>query len=129
MKKTDVLLALERLKQAVSRLEDALGRVRDDLDRDGAIQRFEFTVELLWKTLSIQLAYQGLTCQSPRNCIKLAFRHGLIEDDEILLDMIEDRNRSSHVYNEKVAEDIFLRISKVYMGSIRQVLEKLEDRV
>ncbi len=77
MKKTDVLLAIERLKQAVARLEDALGRVRDDLDRDGAIQRFEFTVELLWKTLAIQLEYQGITCQSPRNCIKLAFRHGL----------------------------------------------------
>ncbi|RTZ72029.1 MAG: nucleotidyltransferase [Gammaproteobacteria bacterium] len=127
MKKTDVLLAIERLKQAVARLEDALGRVRDDLDRDGAIQRFEFTVELLWKTLAIQLEYQGITCQSPRNCIKLAFRHGLIEDDELLLDMIEDRNRSSHVYNEKTAEEIFTRISKLYAKSIRQVLERLES--
>lgn len=127
MKKTDVLLALERLEQAVARLEDTLGRVRDDLDRDGAIQRFEFTVELLWKTLSIYLAYQGISCQTPRNCIKLAFRHGLIDDDEILLDMIEDRNRSSHVYNEKIADDIFTRISKMYMTSIRQVLNRLEN--
>lgn len=127
MKKSDALLAIDRLKQAVDRLEDALGRVRDDLDRDGAIQRFEFTVELLWKTLATQLEYQGVTCQSPRNCIKLAFRHGLIDDDEILLDMIEDRNRSSHVYNEKVAEEIFMRISKLYAPSIRKVQERLES--
>lgn len=112
---------------AISRLEDALERVQDDLDRDGAIQRFEFTVELLWKTLSILLNYQDIDCRSPRNCIKLSFRHGLIEDDEILLDMIEDRNRSSHIYNEKVAEAIFLRIRDVYSGSIRRLLERLGE--
>lgn len=127
MKKTDLLLGIERLKQAVDKLEDALERVHDDLDRDGAIQRFEFTVELLWKTLAMQLTYQGISCQSPRSCIKEAFRHGLINDDEILLDMIEDRNRSSHVYSEKVAEEIFLRVSKLYAPSIRRVLEKLES--
>jgi len=125
MKKTDVLLAIDRMAQAVSRLESGLERVQDDLDRDGVIQRFEFTVELLWKTLNILLDYQGVNCQSPRGCIKLAFRHGLIEDDEILLDMIEDRNRSAHVYDEKVAEDIFVRIKNIYSVSIRNLLENL----
>ena len=129
MKKTDVLLAINRLEQAVSRLEDALTRVHDDLDRDGAIQRFEFTAELLWKTLSTLLEFQGISCQSPRNCIKLAFRHGLIADDEVLLDMIEDRNRSSHVYNEKTAEAIFTRIQGVYADSIRKVLTAISQAV
>ena len=79
--------------------------------------------------MKILLEYQGITCQSPRNCIKLAFRHGVIEDDEILLDMLEDRNRSSYVYNEQIAEAIFLRIRTIYSQAIRRVLESLRGKV
>ncbi len=129
MQKTDVLLAIDRMNQALSRLEDALGRVKDDLDRDGAIQRFEFSIELLWKTLRIIPDYQGISCQSPRNCIKMAFRHGLIEDGEVFLDMIEDRNRSSHIDNDQVAEAIFQRIKSVYAGSLRRLLSTLEQNI
>ncbi|MBX6423899.1 nucleotidyltransferase substrate binding protein [Thermosulfurimonas sp. F29] len=78
MKKTEVYLALERLKEAASRLEEALPRVKDDLDRDGVIQRFEFTFELFWKTLKFILEYQGISCTSPRQCLKEAFKMGLI---------------------------------------------------
>ena len=125
MTKTEVLLAVERLRQALARLEEAIERAQDDLDRDGVIQRFEFTVELLWKTLKRVLAYQGIPCSAPRTCIKKAFRFGLIEEDEILLDMLEDRNRSSHVYDEKTAEEIFTRIRAVYAPTIRRVLDNL----
>jgi len=38
--------------------------------------------------------------------IKEAFKQGFIKDDEIFLDMLEDRNRSSHIYEEKTAEEI-----------------------
>jgi nucleotidyltransferase substrate binding protein (TIGR01987 family) len=127
MEKVEVLLALDRLKRAYSRLKEALERVQDELDRDGAIQRFEFTVELLWKTLKKFLAYEKVECRSPRDCIKKAFRHGFIGDDEILIDMLEDRNRSSHIYDEKEAEKIFERISKVYAPVIEKVIKKLEE--
>ena len=129
MKKSEVLLAIERLDQATRRLEEAIERTRDDLDRDGTIQRFEFTVELLWKTLRRLLHYQGVECQSPRNCIKLAFRHGLIDDDEIILDMIDDRNRSSHVYSDETAQEIFIRIREIFAGHIRQLVESLRHQV
>ncbi len=126
MKKIDLYLALERLKKAFDRLKEALPQVKDELDRDGVIQRFEFTVELFWKTLKLILAYQGIECASPRKCIKEAFRAGIIEDDEILLDMLEDRNRSSHIYDEATAEEIFERIVKVYVPVLEKVLEKME---
>lgn len=48
----------EELKHALSKFKDALGRLRegaaqarDELDKDGVIQRFEFTFELMWKAL------------------------------------------------------------------------------
>ncbi|SNZ06220.1 nucleotidyltransferase substrate binding protein, HI0074 family [Persephonella hydrogeniphila] len=115
MRKSDVILKIQNFEKALDRLKEAVERAKDELDRDGTIQRFEFTVELLWKTLKAILEYKGIECYSPRDCVKQAFKANLIEDDEIILDMLEDRNRSSHVYDEKMSEEIFQRIKNVYL--------------
>ncbi len=127
MKKVEVELAIKRLNRACERLEEAVAIAVDDLDRDGAIQRFEFTVELLWKTLKVVLEYNKVECHSPRECVKKAFRHALIEDDELLLDMLDDRNRSSHIYDEKISREIFERIKEVYVRAIRALITKLRS--
>jgi nucleotidyltransferase substrate binding protein (TIGR01987 family) len=121
MKKTEVLLKIERFKKAVSRLEEAVKIAKDDLDKDGVIQRFEFCVELLWKSLKIILNFKGIECYSPRDCVKEAFKANLISDDEIILDMLEDRNKSSHIYDEKTSEEIFNRIKNVYLGYLNYI--------
>jgi nucleotidyltransferase substrate binding protein (TIGR01987 family) len=108
-------------------LREAVGLAEDELDRDGVIQRFEFTFELLWKTLKAILNYQGIECYSPRDCIKKAFRHGIIDDDEIFLDMLEDRNLSSHVYDEETAKEIFERIKKFYLKTLEGL--NLEEKL
>lgn len=115
MKKVDVLLKIDNFEKALSRLKEAVEKAEDELDKDGVIQRFEFTVELLWKTLKAILEYKYIQCNSPRSCIKEAFKAGLIDDDEIILDMLEDRNRSSHIYDSSVSEEIFSRIKAVYL--------------
>ena len=129
MEKAEVILQLERLKSAYSRLKEAVERVKDDLDRDGAIQRFEFTVELLWKTLKKILSYNKVECFSPRDCVKKAFRFGIIEDDEIILDMLDDRNRSSLTYNEEEINKIFERMEKVYTPAIKRIIKGLQERL
>lgn len=115
MKKVDVLLKIENFEKALNRLKEAVEKAQDELDKDGVIQRFEFTIELLWKTLKAILEYKYIQCSSPRNCIKEAFKSGLIEDDEIILDMLEDRNRSSHIYDSSISEEIFNRIKTIYL--------------
>ncbi len=126
MKKVEVKLAIKKLEKAFDRLTQAVKIAKDELDKDGVIHRFEFTVELLWKTLKIALEYDKVECYSPRDCIKKAFRYALIDDDEILLDMIDDRNRSSHIYDEKTSEEIFNRIKEVYVEVIEKILNKLK---
>ncbi len=115
MKKSEVLLKIDNFERALNRLKEAVERAEDDLDKDGVIQRFEFTVELLWKALKSILAYQGIECLSPRNCIKESFKANLINDDEVILDMLDDRNKSSHIYSEATSEEIFGRIKGVYL--------------
>ena len=127
MRKSDVLLSIKKLEKAFARLKDAAERVEDDLDKDGVIQRFEFTVELLWKALKMALAYNGEECRSPRDCVKKAYKMGFLKDDEVILDMIEDRNKSSHIYDEHVADEIFQRISGVYVEYMGDVLTILRE--
>ncbi|WP_457622327.1 nucleotidyltransferase substrate binding protein [Persephonella sp.] len=125
MKKSDVLLKIKTFEKALERLEEAANIAKDELDRDGTIQRFEFAVELLWKTLKAILEYQGIDCYSPRNCIKEAFKANLIDDDEIILDMLEDRNLSSHIYSEATSKEIFTRIKNIYIPYLKRLnLEK-----
>ncbi len=124
MKKTDVLIKIQLFENALNKLKESVNECKTELERDGVIQRFEFTIELLWKTLKTILEYQGVECFSPRNCIKEAFKANIIEDDEIFLDMLEDRNLSSHIYDEHTAKEIFNRIKSVYV----EVLEKLNLR-
>jgi nucleotidyltransferase substrate binding protein (TIGR01987 family) len=127
MRKVEVLERIDKFQRALNRLKEAVQRAEDELDRDGVIQRFEFTFELLWKTLKAILNYQGVECYSPRDCIKKAFRHGIIDDDEIFLDMLEDRNLSSHVYDEETAKEIFERIKKFYLKTLEGL--NLEEKL
>jgi nucleotidyltransferase substrate binding protein (TIGR01987 family) len=125
--KPDVIYALRKLKAASVRLDEAVAQAGSDLERDGAIQRFEFTFELFWKAVKILLDYEGFDCAGPRSCIKEGARRGLLEDGDDLLDMLEDRNKSSHVYDEKTAGEIFERIKGRYNGLIRRNVARCES--
>ena len=112
---------IENFKKALSRLEEAVAVAQDELDKDGVLQRFEFTVEMLWKALRATLLYEGIECKSPRNCVKEAFKVGLIGDDEIVLDMIMDRKLSSHIYDQQKSEEIFERIKSKYLPYLKSL--------
>jgi nucleotidyltransferase substrate binding protein (TIGR01987 family) len=60
--------------------EDALKEAKSELERDGAIQRFEYTYELVWKTLKKVLSFNGIEANSPRDVFREAARQGLIDD-------------------------------------------------
>ena len=92
---------------ALARLEHALGIPEDGIVRDACIQRFEFTFEMAWKALQAHVGTQGLSCMSPRDCLRAAFRLGLVEDDSGWMAMVEDRNRTTHTYDEASARAIY----------------------
>ncbi len=129
MKIDHLIYALNKFEMAFTRLEKAAGRVVDDLDRDGVIQRFEFTFELLWKTAKIFLEYEGLRCVGPRSCIKEGVRREILVEGEVLLDMLEDRNKTSHIYDEHTAEEIFERIKNEYVPVIVRNIGKLREQI
>ena len=123
----DVLeYSLKKLKDAYKKLEEGVNQAKDELDRDGVIQRFEFTFELLWKALKIYLEQKGIIVKTPRDSFVEAFRINLISDEKIFLDMLEDRNNTAHIYDKVTSEKIFNRIKKSYKHEIIKIIDKLK---
>jgi len=101
----------EDFSRALARLAEALAVPKNDLVRDAVIQRFEFTFELAWKTMKLWLAQQGLQARTPAQVLTEALQAGLIVDGNGWSRMQENRNNTSHTYDQAMAEkvDAFLR--------------------
>jgi len=99
-------------ENAVKQLAKALKEPESEFIRDASIQRFEFTYELLWKTLKAFMEeIHGVRTVSPRQVFKEAFALDLIENEETFLDLIETRNTLAHTYNEKQAIKVYRKLS------------------
>lgn len=99
----------------------------NELEREGVIQRFEYTFELAWNTLKDRLEYGGvvLTEVTPRNVIRQAFAAKLVPDAETWTDMLIDRNLMSHTYDFARFEAVIQNIRSRYLS----VLDDLYLRV
>lgn len=112
----------ENLKKAIIGLKankefSPKTQVEEQILRNSYIQSFEICYELAWKTLKDYLADNGIECQSmPRSVLKAAFQAEIIDDEQVWLQMIKDRNLASHQYNESYIIEIVERINDVYVG-------------
>lgn len=120
--------SVRNLSRAVDRLAEALAQPpANSLAIDGTIQRFEFTVELFWKTLRRCLEAEGVAPGTPRDTLTSAFHAGWIDDETAWLSMLRDRNQTSHVYDEAAAQAIYSRI-RGYFPVMRRALDWLHTR-
>lgn len=115
------------LETALSRLEKALAQPLDEFVRDSAIQRFEFTFELLWKSLKTYAEEAGVEVFSPRDSLRTGFQLGIIQDRQDWFRMLEDRNLTSHTYNEATAESIYSHL-RSYTPLVRSAMDELKKR-
>jgi nucleotidyltransferase substrate binding protein (TIGR01987 family) len=119
-------LRTEQLGRALDRLDEALARPDDPIVRDACIQRFEFSFEMAWKAIRHYAAREGVDCASPRECFRVGFRLRLLTDDPAWIEMIEDRNRTSHTYDEESALQIYRTLPR-YAGLLRGLLDQLRE--
>lgn len=128
-----MLQKMENYKHALAQLEEAVERYQktpeDALYRDGLIQRFEFTVELAWKSIKEYLEDQGmvLSIASPRGILKEAFSAGVLDDAQQWNDILTARNLTSHVYDEATASGIAQKICAEFLSPLRALLRVYEQ--
>jgi nucleotidyltransferase substrate binding protein (TIGR01987 family) len=118
---------LNDYQKAVAQFDGALKQKTDDeLKQAGCIQYFEFCFELAWKTVKAFFEYKGMIdCNSPRDCMKLAFKSNLINNENIWIEMLEKRNITTHTYNFETALNIYESLPG-YLSEMKILLNNLQ---
>jgi len=112
---------------------DTLGFSEDVTDaiKNGRIQKFEYCTELTWKIIKNFLFYfHNIDAKSPRDSIKEFFLIGAVNesDYEVLISILDDRNKLSHIYKEEYFGIIHDKLKNYYaiMRNVLSILEKAE---
>ncbi len=128
MNDTRIEQSLRNLDAAINRLREAVEEPGGDaLKPDAAIHRFEFVIELFWKTLKRLLAAEHIQTTTPEEAMQQAFKAGWLESEDLWLGMLKDRNETSHIYNEQMARRVYERIL-VYLPEIEKTGRRLAER-
>jgi nucleotidyltransferase substrate binding protein (TIGR01987 family) len=123
----------DNFEHAFLLLREALEKGIDgmsDLEKEGVVQRFEYTFELAWKTVKDYLIYSGVAFDqiTPRSVIKQAFAARIIEDGQTWIDMLDQRNLMSHTYDKETFDAVIRSISQRYFVALEQVFTWLKQR-
>lgn len=114
-------------KRAISLLRSALEEKElseySNLEQEGIVQRFEYTLELSWKVLKDRMEDDGIMIDtiSPKGVIRQAFNSKYIENPETWMHMIGDRNLLSHTNDFDRFSVILQTVKRQYLP----ILEKL----
>lgn len=132
------MLDLTTLNKALNSLSKAIDRSTKEPDdeeiRDAVIQRFEYCYELCWKMLKRKLK---LDASTPEEIERMSFKdliregalRGFVKNPEKWFEYREQRNITSHVYDEKKARSVyataldFIHDGRELLGQIQSALK------
>lgn len=120
----------ENYERALRLLREALNELGNlsTLEKEGTIQRFEFIVELAWKTLKDYLESSGVVMVSytPKTVIKRAFASKIIRDGQVWIDILDCRNRLSHLYDEAIFDEALREIAERFLPAFEELYQFLK---
>ncbi|MDB5030400.1 HI0074 family nucleotidyltransferase substrate-binding subunit [Mucilaginibacter sp.] len=106
---------LATFDRALKNFKESLLANPSQLERDGAIHRFEYCYDLAWETLKFYLQDRGIIdLYSPKSVFSAAYAEKVIDDEAIWSTIITKRNLSVHTYNQKLADSIFSELPEYY---------------
>ena len=117
-------------EKALVAFREAVTALKSVINRDASLKRFEFTFELMWKTIKLYLKeVEKIDCYSPASCLREARITLGINDEitEICLSMGEDRNLSVHTYSEKMADELYKKFPK-YLETMELIAKKIKEK-
>ncbi len=128
-----------RWKQRFDNFDRALGLLREavsdvtrlsPLEKEGTVQRFEFTVELAWKTLKDYLESTGIVLAqiTPKSVVKAAFAARMIADGQLWVDMLDCRNALAHTYDAAMLDEAVQAIATRFVPGLQALHRELGAR-
>ena len=114
-------------------LRQALARgpaVLNPLEKEGAIRRFEYCLDLAWKAAKEFLEDSGLRIApvTPREVIRQAAAAGILADGQVWIDMLDHRTLMAHNYDGVVLAEVTGDLAEHYLSAMEQLREFLASR-
>lgn len=125
----------ESFQKALKRITEVVDSHADfnelsDLEKEGLIQRFEYTFELSWKTLQDLIKYKGyIDIKGPTPVLQKSLEDGYIQDHDGWRAMKKARETTSHTYNEGDAGEIVENIFKKYTPLLKKLEATLQKEL
>ncbi len=111
-------------KKAFIKLKEAVETKQlNELERNGLVQRFEFTLDLSWKVMKDFLEEKGFVFKpSPKDTFRQAQESNFIYYAQALIDGLDIRNELSHDYSgekfesseQQLREETYPALEKLY---------------
>ena len=115
--------AFKTLKKAVLEIKNP-----SDIEKEGTIQRFEFTHELAWNVMKDFLKEKGIQgLIGSKDATRNAFQNEIIQDGQEWMNMIESRNETVHTYNIDVLETEYIKIIEIYYPLFEKFYMKMKS--
>lgn len=131
----NLTLKLELTTKSLTSFHEILSEPYSPIIRDATLLRFQRSVEIFWKLLKDYLfVHEGFVCESPKSCIKMAFKVGLMDEEETIqaLEMIDRKEEIRHIAEyvnfEEVAEEIYRQVGD-YWKLMNEVLRRVVEKV
>ncbi len=116
----------QNYEKAFLLLERALSiTAPSEVERGGIIQFYEMTFELAWKLMKDYLELQGYTVSSPKDAIKQAFQATILEEGQLWMDALSDRNQTTQTYDENKAIEVTAKIKSHYFPVLQQLYKRM----
>ena len=135
-----MILDLEALEKAIGKLEKSIEYSKSESAkkdpeifeqfRNSVIQCYEFTYELCWKMLKRRVEADAADAalidrMSYKDLIRTGAERGFIANPIVWFTYREDRNLTSHTYDEIIAERVYVR-ALAFLTDAKKLLEKLK---
>lgn len=120
------LRSVHRLQESIEMYQQ---QPSNDIIRDGMIYRFRIAAELSLKAAKEYLLDQGVANELnfPKQVLKTAYGNQMIHDESVWLDMLESRNRTSHIYDDRIAAKIAKDISTRFLPMLEDLAEYFRE--
>lgn len=123
---------LDTFKNAIGRLAEVIDlsnqRKLNQFECDSLIKRFEFSFEMAWKLMMSYEKENGVAVlHGSKDVVRQAYSMSIIENGEAWLEMIDDRNKTSHLYDEEMAADVIDEIIQTYYPLFIELQNKMDE--
>ena len=102
----------------------------DNVVLTGLVGLYEICFEQAWKMMKEILEMHGYeegATGSPKIILKTAYQAGMVDNEEMWLQALQERNNVTHSYNENIALDIVKRAKEDFFDMFCALREEVEQ--